>query len=61
MDKLFVGVCTYLKLDSQSVYKQARVVIGSISLKPIQATGIEDGIIGKKLTDDLIKQLMGMS
>jgi carbon-monoxide dehydrogenase medium subunit len=57
MDKPFVGVCTYLELDSQSVCKQARVVMGSISPKPLEATAIEEALIGKKVTDSLIDQV----
>jgi carbon-monoxide dehydrogenase medium subunit len=57
MDKPFVGVSTYLELDSSSVCKKAKVVIGSISPRPLEATAIEEALKGKKITDSLIDQV----
>jgi aerobic carbon-monoxide dehydrogenase medium subunit len=54
MDKPFVGVCASLTLDSSSVCKKAKVIIGAISPGPLEATSIEEALIGKKVTDSLI-------
>jgi aerobic carbon-monoxide dehydrogenase medium subunit len=57
MDKPFVGVCASVTLDSNSVCKKAKVVIGAISPSPLEATSIEEALIGKKVTESLIDEL----
>jgi CO/xanthine dehydrogenase FAD-binding subunit len=57
MDKPFVGVAAYLKLDGFKVCQQARIVLGSISPKPIRAADLEDSLLGKKVTEELIDKV----
>lgn len=57
MDKPFVGVTAYLELDSSGSCRKARVAVGAISPKPIRASGIEEKLLGKKLTDKLIDNI----
>jgi aerobic carbon-monoxide dehydrogenase medium subunit len=57
MDKPFVGVAAYLELDSSKVCKNARVAVGAISPKPLRAAGIEEKLLGKKITDGLIDEI----
>lgn len=59
MDKPFVGVAAYLRLDSSKVCQEARIVLGSISPKPIRAAELEASLSGKKVTEELIDKATG--
>lgn len=54
-----VGVRVGLKEDG-TVYK-ARVALGAVAPTPIRATAVEEYLVGKKLTDDVIEQAAKMA
>ncbi len=55
MDLVVVGVCANLWMDGK-VCKKANIGLGAVAITPIHAVSAEKYLVGKELTDDVIKE-----
>ncbi len=55
-DISIVCVGVRIGLDADGTVNKARVALGAVAPKPIRAHAVEDLLVGKKLTDDVIEQ-----
>ena len=56
LDLCIVGVATGLALDGNNVVTTARLALGSVAARPVRATNTEAFLLGKVLTDDVIRE-----
>ena len=57
IDFPLVGVAANIALDGKDgVCEQARVVVGAVASRPVEITGVEAILKGKKITDELIEK-----
>jgi 4-hydroxybenzoyl-CoA reductase subunit beta len=49
-----LGVACVLKLDRDGVVEAARLVLGAVASRPIEATHATAGLVGQRLTDEII-------
>ncbi|MDY6972337.1 MAG: xanthine dehydrogenase family protein subunit M [Thermodesulfobacteriota bacterium] len=58
IDFALVGVAANISLDSKGgVCEEARLVIGAVASKPVEVAIAEDILVGKRITDNLIKEV----
>lgn len=55
-DISIVCVGVRIGLDADGTVNKARIALGAVAPKPIRAHAVEDLLVGKKLTDDVIEQ-----
>lgn len=59
MDKPFVGASAFITLNgNNSICEAAKVVVGAISPVPFRAKSVEEKIVGKKIDDSSIEEIL---
>jgi len=51
-----LGVAACLNLEADGTVKEARIILGGVGSHPIQSVASEKVIVGKKLTEELIRE-----
>ena len=51
-----LGVATYVRLAGDGTVEDARIVLGGVGSSPIKVAAAEKAIVGKKLTEDTIRE-----
>ncbi len=61
LDLCIVGVASGIKLDAGNRVTSARLALGSVAPRPVRAANVEAFLLGKELTDEVIREAGNVS